>query len=452
MVALLTLVGVPRAVHGQNVHRVALVLSSSPVATMTGPEPQHPFVRAFVHGLRDSGYREGKNLELQRGSLEGNTDAGTSVYADLVRRKADVLVAGGNPAIAAALRASRTIPIVMINSVDPVGAKLVASLARPGGNLTGLTSDPGPDVAGKQLQLLRDTLPKVRRVAYVGTKVEWDSERGRGTRATARSLGLDLILAEYAIGDYGNAFAVITRERADALITSPHPNHLAHRRALAELALKHKVPSMMTWSRENVEVGGLMSYSADSRDNFRRAAGYVDRILRGAKPADLPVEQPSKFELVINLKTAEALGVAIPTAVLLRADELIRGSCPRPPAGRPRGPELRVAAARHGDDAIAALDARAIVHALRRLPAGGAHAVPLEALGDVQLESRAVHVAAELLELVDVHLEDEVVVGARVDAVAGIEEVPAAAARAAACERERGAREQALDPSGRHLY
>jgi putative ABC transport system substrate-binding protein len=324
IVALVTLVGAPRAAHAQQGHRVALVLSSSPVATMMGPDPQHPFVRAFLQGLRERGYREGKNLDLQRGSLEGNSDAGAAVYADLVRRKTDVLVAGGNPAIAAARRASATMPIVMINSVDPVGAKFVASLARPGANVTGLTSDPGPDVAGKQLQLLRDALPKARRVAYIGTKGEWDSERGQGMRATARTLGLDLVLAEYAVGDYSKAFAVITRERADALITSPHPNHLAHRRALAELALKHKVPSMMTWSRENVEVGGLMSYSADSRDNFRRAAGYVDRILRGAKPADLPVEQPSKFELVINLKTAEALGATIPTTVLLRADELIR--------------------------------------------------------------------------------------------------------------------------------
>ena len=324
IIALVSLVGMPRPARAQQAHRVALVLSSSPVSTMRGAEPQHPFVRAFVHGLRERGYAEGKNLELQRGSLEGNTTAGAAIYADVVRRNAEVLVAGGNPAIAAARRASAAIPIVMINSVDPVGAKFVASLARPGGNVTGLTSDPGPDVAGKQLQLLRDVLPRARRVAYVGTKTEWDSERGQGMRATARTLGLDLVLAEYAIGDYSNAFAVIARERADALITSPHPNHLAHRRALAELALKHKVPSMMTWSRENVEVGGLMSYSADSRDNFRRAAGYVDRILRGAKPADLPVEQPSKFELVINLKSAEALGVAVPTAILLRADELIR--------------------------------------------------------------------------------------------------------------------------------
>jgi putative ABC transport system substrate-binding protein len=179
-------------------------------------------------------------------------------------------------------------------------------------------------VAGKQLQLLRDALPHMRRVAYVGTKAEWESERGQGTQATARSLGLTLLLAEYAMGDYANTFAVIVRERADALITSPHPNHLAHRKLLADLALKHKVPSMMTWSRENVEAGGLMSYSADSRDNFRRAAGYVDRILKGARPGELPVEQPSKFELAINLKTAGALGVTIPDSILLRADEVIR--------------------------------------------------------------------------------------------------------------------------------
>ena len=324
LLALVALGAAPRMAGAQQRQRVGLVISSSPVETMAGPNPPHPFVRAFVHELRDRGYVEGKNLELSRGSLEGRTDAGAQVYADLVRSKVDVLVAGGNPAIAAARRATTTIPIVMINSVDPLGAKFVASLARPGGNVTGITSDPGPDVAGKQLQLLRDALPHVRRVAYIGTKAEWESERGQGMQATARSLGLTLLLAEYAMGDYANAFAVIARERADALITSQHPNHLAHRKLLADLALQNKVPSMMSWSRENVQAGGLMSYSADSRDNFRRAAGYVERILKGARPGELPVEQPSKFELAINLRTAAALGVTIPDSILLRADEVIR--------------------------------------------------------------------------------------------------------------------------------
>jgi putative ABC transport system substrate-binding protein len=321
---LLALGTAPRIAGAQQKYRVGLVISSSPVATMAGPNPPHPFVRAFVHELRDRGYVEGKNLDLQRSSLEGKTDAGAQIYAELVRSKTDVLVAGGNPAIAAARRATARIPIVMINSLDPLRAKFVTSLARPGANVTGLTSDPGPDLVGKQLQLLRDALPQLRRVAYVGTKAEWESERGQGAQASAHSLGLVLFLAEYAMGDYSNAFAVISRERADALITSHHPNHLAHRRLLAELALKNKVPSMMTWSKENVEAGGLMSYSADSRDNFRRAAGYVDRILKGAKPGELPIEQPSKFELVINLKAASALGVTIPPSLLLRADEVIR--------------------------------------------------------------------------------------------------------------------------------
>jgi ABC-type uncharacterized transport system substrate-binding protein len=324
LLALLAIGTAPRIASAQRKYRVGLVISSSPVHTMMGSDPAHPFVRAFVHELRQRGYVDGKNLDLQRASLEGKADAGARIFADLVRNDADVLVAGGNPAIAAARRATRTVPIVMINSVDPTGAKFVSALARPGGNITGLTSDPGPDVAGKQLQLLREALPHVRRVAYIGTRAEWQSERGQGMQATARSLGLTLLLAEYGGGDYSNAFDVIVRERTEALITSPHPDHLAHRRRLAELALKYKVPSMMTWSRENVEAGGLMSYSADSRDNFRRAAGYVDRILRGAKPGELPVEQPSKFELVINLSTAAALGIAIPEALLVRADEIIR--------------------------------------------------------------------------------------------------------------------------------
>lgn len=324
---LLALVAAPKIASAQQTrktHHVGLVISTSAVATMAGTEPAHPFVRAFVHEMRDRGYLEGQNLDLQRHSLEGKIQLGPEVMAELLRRKVDVIVAAGNPAIAAAKQATASIPIIMINAVAPVGAGFVASLARPGGNITGVTFDTGPDLVAKQLQLLQQALPRVRRVAYLGTKEDWASERGQSAQAAARALGLTLILAEHGLGDYTDAFTAIQREHADALITSTTPFHFTHRSRLADAALKKKVPSMGTWSRDLVDAGGLMSYAADGRDNFRRAAVYVDKILKGVKPGDLPVEQPVKFELVVNLKTARALGITISKSILLFADEVIQ--------------------------------------------------------------------------------------------------------------------------------
>ena len=327
VLGLLALGAAPRFACAQQTgktYRVGFVFSTSAVTTMLGANPSHPMARAFVHDMRSHGYLEGQNFDLQRRSLEGKNELGPEIIAELVRRKVDVIVAGGNPAIAAAKQATASIPIVMVNAVDPVGAGFIASLARPGGNVTGITSDTGPDVVGKQLQLLKEALPNIRRVAYVGTKGDWASERGQSAQAAARALGLTLVLAEHGPGDYTNTFTVIERERADALITSNTTFHMTNRSGLAEAALKRKVPSMCTWSRALVDAGGLMSYAADPGDNFRRAAIYVDKILKGVKPGDLPVDQPVKFELVVNLKTAEALGLTIANSFLQRADELIR--------------------------------------------------------------------------------------------------------------------------------
>ena len=262
MLGLLALGAAPRIARAQQTgktHRVGFVFSTSDVATMAGPNPAHPYARVFVHEMRDRGYVEGRNLDLQRRSLEGKVDQGPEVMAELVGRKVDVIVAGGNPAIAAATRATATIPIVMSNSVNPVGAGFIAS---------------GPP--------------------------------------------------EHGPGDYTGAFTVIAREHADALITATTTHNFTHRSRLAEAALKQKVPSMMTWSRDSVEAGGLMSYAADNRDNWRRVAIHVEKILKGAKPGDLPVEQPVKFEMVVNLKTAKALGLTIANSIMLRADEVIQ--------------------------------------------------------------------------------------------------------------------------------
>ena len=327
VLGLLALGAAPRIAGAQRTgktHRVGFVFSTSAVASMAGPNPAHPMIRVFVHEMRNRGYVEGQNLDLQRRSLEGKVELGPEIMAELVRLKMDVIVAAANPAIAAATRATATIPIVMVAAVDPLGAKFIGSFARPGGNVTGGTSDTGPEVVGKQLQLLKEALPHVRRVAYVGTNTDWASERGQSAQAAARALGLTLILAEHGLGDYTNAFTAIERERADALITSTSPHHFSHRSLLAETSLRNKVPSMATWNRDLADAGCLISYASEPRDNFRRAAIYVDRILKGAKPGDLPVEQPIKFELVVNLKTAKALGITIPKSVLLRANEVIQ--------------------------------------------------------------------------------------------------------------------------------
>jgi putative ABC transport system substrate-binding protein len=198
----------------------------------------------------------------------------------------------------------------------------VANLARPGGNITGVTNDTGPDLEGKRLGLLRETLLKLQRVAYLGARAEWEGPGGASMRATARTSGLTLFLAEPRPNDYAGAFDLIARKRPDAIIISQSVVHFHHRRLIAEFASKNSLPSMSSY-KEFVEAGGLMSYGIDNQDIYRRIAGYVDKILRGAKPADLPIEQPTKFELVINLKTAKALGLTIPPSLLTRADHVI---------------------------------------------------------------------------------------------------------------------------------
>jgi putative ABC transport system substrate-binding protein len=302
------------------VYRVGVMLSSSPVAEMMGPNPPLAPFRAFLHEMRDRGYVEGQNLVLERRSLEGRFERASEVVAELVRLKVDVIV---TVSARDAKRVTTTVPIVMVAGSTPVELGLVASLARPGGNVTGLTIDTGPEIDGKRLEILKEALPRLSRVAFIGTSGDWESERGQGARAAARALKLTLFLAEHAPNDYAGAFGVIARGRADAIFTSQSPLHFAYRRLIAEFAAKNRLPGMF-YSREFVEAGGFMSYGVDLRDLFRRAAIYVDRILKGAKPGDLPIEQPTKFELVINLKTARALGLTIPQTFLFRADEVIQ--------------------------------------------------------------------------------------------------------------------------------
>ena len=284
-----------------------------------------PQLDAFRQRLREIGWVEGLNIVIESRYAEGRYERFSDLAAELVRLKADVIFAHATAAAQAAQRATTTIPIVFANVGDPVGSGLVASLARPGGNITGLAFFAGLEIMGKQLQLLKEAVPKVSKVAVLWNSANPSHARVvRETEVAARSLGVQLqLLQARSPNEFDSAFAAMTRGRAGALMVIADPMFLLHRRRLADLAAKGRLPAMHGLA-EHVEAGGLLAYAPDINDLFRRAATYVDKILKGAKPADLPVEQPTKFELVINLKTAKALGLTLPPSVLIRADQVIQ--------------------------------------------------------------------------------------------------------------------------------
>lgn len=304
-------------------YRVGLVFVASPIAQMLGSEPTHPSVRAFVHELRRRGYVEGENLVFERRSAEGKVERIEGILGELLRLKMDVIVTAGNDVPRLAKRMTNAVPIVMASSRSPVEAGLVASLARPEANVTGLSIDGGPETEARRLELLTLALPGISRVAFLGTRNDWEEPLGQATRAAGKALGIALVHAEVSLGQYDAAFAKLVRERPDALFVANSASNFAHRHRIADFAIHSRLPAIHPF-RESVEVGGLVSYGANVPDLYRRAAGYVDRILKGARPGDLPVEQPTKFDLALNLRTAKLLGVTIPTALLLQADELLR--------------------------------------------------------------------------------------------------------------------------------
>ena len=280
---------------------------------------------AFQRGLRDLGWVEGRNVITEYRFVHGEPSqprGALGLAADLVYLKVDLIVAIADP-VRVAKDATRTIPIVFVVYADPVRLGLVTNLARPGGNLTGLTSI-GSDLFPKRLQLLKDAVPKISRVAVLVNPFHpWASLERPRANAAAQSLGLRLQWVEVADPTkFERAFLDMAKDRVEALLVNNDPLFSEHRKELADLALKHKLPTMSDL-RDYVEAGGLMAYTVDDPDLYRRAATYVDKILKGVKPADLPVEQPTKFELVINRKTARVLGLTIPPAVLVRADEVI---------------------------------------------------------------------------------------------------------------------------------
>jgi putative ABC transport system substrate-binding protein len=281
-------------------------------------------LEAFRQGLRELGYVDGRNIAIEARWAEGKYDRYPALAADLVRLKVDVIVAQGGTATQAAQQATRTIPIVMSLVLDPVGSGIVPSLARPGGNVTG-TSFMAPDLVGKQLELLKELVPKVSRVAFLLHPANPGSALIlREAEAAARILEVrPQILEARSPQEIDSAFAAMTRERAGALLIFPDPLFGTQRRQIAELAAKRRLPAIHGGTPDYAEAGGLMVYSPNILDLKRRAATYVDKILKGAKPADLPVEQPTKFELIINLKAAKALGLTIPPSLLRRADQII---------------------------------------------------------------------------------------------------------------------------------
>ena len=279
---------------------------------------------ALEQGLRELGYVEGQNLLVERRFADGKLDRLPGLAAQLVRLRVDLIVASDPPATEAATRATRTIPIVIRASDDPAATKLVVSLAHPGGNVTGLYSF-AAELDAKRLEILKAAVPAITCVAVLWSSTSPRSaRRWRDIDRAARALGLQLKSLDVQRPEgLEEAFRVAAREKpADALITVRNPVVVVHHREVAELAIRHRLPSMYD-DRAFVEAAGLMSYGADLPDLYRRAAGYVDRILKGARPGDLPVQQPTKFELVINLKTAKMLGLTIPPSLLQRADQVI---------------------------------------------------------------------------------------------------------------------------------
>jgi putative ABC transport system substrate-binding protein len=315
---LLSLLAVPLAAAAQppgKVYRIGYLGTNPPPADWWD---------ALLDGLRERGYREGWNLIFERWFTEGHAERFPELAAELVRLRVDLIIVPTTPAAIAAKHATQTIPIVIPSAIDPVGAGLVESLARPGGNITGLSAL-GPELMGKRLELLKEVIPGMTRVAVLWNAANpANAAVWQETQAAAQALGLRLHAQDVqGPQDLDGAFARTAQVHPDALLVLGDALLGMHRHHIAAFATQHRLPTMYG-RRDYVEAGGLMSYGADFRDHLRRTATFVDKILQGAKPADLPVEQPMKFELVINLKTAEALGLTIPPILLFQATEVIR--------------------------------------------------------------------------------------------------------------------------------
>jgi len=314
------LLAAPLAADGQQAGKVYRI---GHVSLMT-PDGMAPYVHEFEKGLRDLGYVKGQNYVIEDRSADGKPDLVEPAAAELVRLRVDVIVTGINQGVAAARKATTTIPIVMVYGIDPVGAGFIQSLARPGGNVTGGTFDAAPEIYGKKLHLLKEIKPALARVAllwnpaYPGSMTYMTA-----TSEAARRLGVRFQSVEVrAPGELETAFAAISKARSEAVIVVGDPITFPARAQIATLAVRYRVPFVASW-REWAEAGALLSYGPTSLERWRRAAVYVDKLLKGASPSELPVEQPATFELVLNLRVAKALGITVPPSIVQRADRII---------------------------------------------------------------------------------------------------------------------------------
>jgi putative tryptophan/tyrosine transport system substrate-binding protein len=305
-----------RAQQADKVYRIGFLANDPTI-------PTQPAWQAFLDGLRESGFVEGKNIIIERRFAEARLDRYDALFAELIRLQVELIVTSADATLAAK-RASTKIPVVMMNVSDPVGQGIVASLAHPGGSITGLSSDDSAEMAAKRMQLLKDTIPRAAQVVVLlNPDLRYAQLQWQQLELWAPSLGVTLQrLVVRQVSEFEGAFAAIRRDGSDVLFVANSSLNFVNRRLIIELAAKSRLP-MMTASREYTEAGGFMSYGYVRTDSFRRAAIYVGKILKGAKPADLPIEQPTKFELVINLKTARSLNLEIPRDLLLVADEVI---------------------------------------------------------------------------------------------------------------------------------
>jgi putative ABC transport system substrate-binding protein len=305
-----------RAQQGANVPRVGFMGNSTEAleANLVGP---------FREGLRELGYQEGRNIVVEYRWAEGNYERFAALIAELLAAKVDVIVTAGTPAAIAVKKATTTVPLVMVAVGDPVGTGLVPSLARPGGNLTGLSSI-APDLEGKRMELLREVVPKLAHLGvFYNPANPFHTVSMRNARTAAEALRIKLLpLTVRASQDLDGAFAAILREKPDALLVLADRVYLHERKRMMDFSAQHRLPTANA-HKEMVEAGGLMSYGPSYEDMHRRAADYVDKILKGAKPGDLPIQQPTKFDLKLNLNTAKALGIDVPPSLLARADEVI---------------------------------------------------------------------------------------------------------------------------------
>jgi putative tryptophan/tyrosine transport system substrate-binding protein len=301
------------------VYRLALLVPGSPPRAS---ESVGQYI--LIDILRQRGYVEGKNLAVERRYAKGRVEQLPALAAELVQLQPDVIVAVSPVALQAAREATVTIPIVIVFAAsDPVELGVVTSLARPGGNITGVALSAGTTLAGKRLEILRQVLPRATRIAVLSNEEPSARSQAKEAEQVAAQLGVKVVTVEAKGRDYERAFATMTRERVDALSVLASSVLNSDRQLIIDLATRHRLPAIYQW-REHVEAGGLMSYGSSIREIYRRVAALVERIFKGATPAELPVEQPTTFEFVINLKTAKALGLTIPPSVLARADEIIQ--------------------------------------------------------------------------------------------------------------------------------